>query len=229
MLPAMKYTQFLIAGVLWSLPCVAAEQIPWPEHPRPDMQRPAWVNLNGKWKFAFDPKDIGIKEGWPTDAASKLGREIVVPFPWESKLSGINDPKYKGVAWYAREIEIPAGKDWEGKDAWLIIGACDFETKVWINGKEAGTNIGGYLPVELNLAKFAKPGNRAQVVIRVVDTNDQLVHAQRRDLANGISRRPQFGPHRFLAGQAQYQGRRCWLSRHAQSDRQKANPVDHEP
>ena len=30
------------------------ESIPLPEHPRPDFERTAWVNLNGHWAFTFD-------------------------------------------------------------------------------------------------------------------------------------------------------------------------------
>ena len=29
--------------------------IPLPEHPRPDWERPQWVNLNGEWDFGFEP------------------------------------------------------------------------------------------------------------------------------------------------------------------------------
>lgn len=27
-------------------------EAPWPEYPRPQMQRSAWLNLNGPWEFA---------------------------------------------------------------------------------------------------------------------------------------------------------------------------------
>ena len=32
--------------------------------PRPDFYRRGWKSLNGAWKFAFDDKNIGIREGW---------------------------------------------------------------------------------------------------------------------------------------------------------------------
>ena len=34
------------------------------EYPRPQLVRENWKNLNGKWRFAFDDQDIGIKEQW---------------------------------------------------------------------------------------------------------------------------------------------------------------------
>ena len=37
-------------------------EIPRPEHPRPDFHRAEWQNLNGVWRFRFDPDDAGEKE-----------------------------------------------------------------------------------------------------------------------------------------------------------------------
>ncbi len=146
-----------------------AVDVPWPEHPRPDFERAPWVNLNGPWSFAFDPEDAGLKAEWFRPGAGNFDRRIVVPFPWESKLSGVGQSDYKGVAWYAKEITMPGGPGWEGKDAWLIIGACDFESKIWVNGQPALAHAGGYVPIEVNLSQYAKPGEKAVIVVRGVD------------------------------------------------------------
>lgn len=149
-----------------------AADIPWPEHPRPDFQRSPWINLNGQWEFDFDPQDVGEKEQWFAPGKHAFSKKITVPFPWESKLSGIGDKDYKGVAWYSREITLPDGEGWKGKDAWLIVGACDWEAKVWVNGKPAVEHVGGYLPFEVNLSQFGKPGEKVTVVIRAKDVTD---------------------------------------------------------
>src|SRR5581483_1903018 len=101
-------------------------EIPRPEHPRPDFQRDTWINLNGRWRFTFDPENTGEQLRWyriPHPLASgrpghqagssdivedPFTMEIVVPFPWESRLSGIGATKYKGAAWYQRSIVVPA-------------------------------------------------------------------------------------------------------------------------
>ena len=166
----MKPAHLLIACIVFAAPALGAdEKVPWPEHPRPDFMREPWLNLNGKWKFAFDPDDVGIKEEWFKPGKHRFDREIVVPFAWESKLSGIGE-NYVGVGWYAREITLPDGERWKGKDAWLIVGACDFTAKVWVNGQDAGEFTSGYLPFEANL--FAKPGEKAAIVIRAEDKTD---------------------------------------------------------
>lgn len=161
-----------ILTVFSCLHAAASADIPWPEHPRPDFERSPWVNLNGPWAFAFDPKDAGLKAEWYKPGVGKFDKTIIVPFPWESELSGIHKPEYKGVAWYAREVELPSGPGWEGRDAWLVVGACDFETKVWVNGRPAVEHVGGYVPFEVNLSQFGKPGDRLHVVMRVVDLTD---------------------------------------------------------
>src|SRR5687768_7910858 len=112
-------TKFTLIAVFISYPLFAAE-IPWPEHPRPDFQRRAWVNLNGEWDFAFDPEGVGEKQAWFKPGEHKFDRKIVVPFPWESRLSGIADTVYKGVAWYSRTLTLPDEDDWKKRDAWLI-------------------------------------------------------------------------------------------------------------
>ncbi len=147
----------------------ATDMIPWPEHPRPDFMRPAWVNLNGPWEFCFDPEDVGVKEEWFLPGKHAFDRKITVPFPWESRLSGIGNTEYKGVAWYRREVTIPDTPEWKGKNAWLIIGACDFETRVWINGALKADHVGGYTPIEL---KAGEAGERITIVVRARDITD---------------------------------------------------------
>lgn len=169
-----KHTIFTTGFVLSVFACglALAADPPLPEHPRPDWQRPAWVNLNGQWDFAFDPDDVGVSRQWFVPGKHPLDRKIVVPFPWESRLSGIADTEYKGVAWYSREITLPDGPEWKDRNVWLVIGACDFEAKVWVNGQPAGENVGGYLPFDVNLSDFAKAGERVTVMVRAVDKTD---------------------------------------------------------
>jgi len=87
--------------------------LPRPEYPRPQFVRPEWLNLNGEWEFAFDDADGGRELGWH-DGRPLAGR-IVVPFPYQSELSGVNDKSVHELVWYARtlkwgreKVEIPA-------------------------------------------------------------------------------------------------------------------------
>ena len=141
--------------------------IPRPEHPRPDFQRDDWQNLNGTWLFQFDPDDVGEKERWSEKDNSQFTRTIVVPYPWESKLSGINDKKYSGAAWYRREFTVP--NEWTGKKVFLKFGAVDWEAKVWVNGQHVGSHEGGYSPFEFQITKLVQFGASNRVTVRAFD------------------------------------------------------------
>lgn len=103
-------------------------EIPLPEHPRPDFMRDDWVNLNGTWQFQFDAADEGRAAGWTRGLPS--AREIVVPFPWGSALSGV--PDEAEIGWYSRLIEVP--DYWAGERVFLVIGASDWHTTAWLDG-----------------------------------------------------------------------------------------------
>ncbi|HOX37895.1 MAG TPA: glycoside hydrolase family 2 TIM barrel-domain containing protein [Candidatus Brocadiia bacterium] len=158
-----------VAIAFFTFPACAGEGIPLPEHPRPDFMRESWVNLNGAWAFDFDPSGIGEAEQWFAPGKRELKRSIVVPFPWEAKLSGIADTQYKGVAWYSRTVDIPA--EWKGRRVWLCFGAVDWSAKAWVNGKQVGEHVGGYTPFAFDITDAAAPGQKAAVVLRVEDTS----------------------------------------------------------
>jgi hypothetical protein len=146
-------------------------EIPRPEHPRPQFQRADWLTLNGPWEFRFDDLDEGVAAEWWQPGAAGFDRRIVVPFCWESELSGIHDTSGHQIGWYRRRVAIPGG--WGNRRVWLRFEAADWETTVWINGAEAGRHEGGYTPFALDVTDFVKPGEEATVVVRVFDPTDR--------------------------------------------------------
>jgi beta-galactosidase/beta-glucuronidase len=169
----MVLVRLLAALCLWApalLPAQPGPSVPRAEHPRPDFQRANWLNLNGAWDFRFDPDDLGIKESWWEPGKNIGARKIIVPFCWESSLSGLRDKSGQKIGWYRRTFSIPA--EWRGNHAWLRFDAVDWEARVWVNGKELGSHAGGYTPFEFDLAGVAEPGQEATVVVRVFDATD---------------------------------------------------------
>jgi hypothetical protein len=140
-------------------------EIPLPEHPRPDFQRPQWENLNGTWAFKFDKENVGMNEGWSTNAAA-FPDKIMVPFPWGSKLSGLEDKA--DIGWYARTIKVPEA--WRGQRVFLVVGASDWLTKGYLDGHCVGINQGGYTPFEFELTARVQFGKDQSLVLRVDDT-----------------------------------------------------------
>ena len=143
----------------------SAPIIPLPEHPRPDFERAEWLNLNGRWRFAFDARNEGERAGWPSGALPGA-REIVVPFSWGAPLSGIADSA--DIGWYARSITVP--ESWRGR-VFLAFGASDWRTTAWLDGRRLGEHQGGYTPFSFELMPHARRGEAQRLVVRVDDTD----------------------------------------------------------
>jgi hypothetical protein len=164
---------FVLATVV-ALSCSGPEvvpEIPRPEHPRPDFQRADWLTLNGPWEFRFDDLEKGVAGEWWRAGAAGFDRRIAVPFCWESELSGIHDTTGHQIGWYRRQIHVPGG--WEDRRVWLRFEAADWETTIWIDGKEVGRHEGGYTPFAFDVTDFVKPGGEATLVARVFDPTDR--------------------------------------------------------
>ncbi|PLW10524.1 hypothetical protein PCANC_21124 [Puccinia coronata f. sp. avenae] len=137
---------------------------PWPEYPRPLLRRQYWLNLNGPWQFkpANNAQDIQH----PPYGGCGLDREILVPFPMESGLSGImENHKY---SWYRRTFVVPKG--WQsGRNVLLNFGAVDYEATVFVNGKKVGFHRGGYFKFMLDITAALKPGQKNELLVFVYD------------------------------------------------------------
>lgn len=136
------------------------------ERPRANWERDSYVNLNGAWEFGFDSDEVGGTDEW-YKPDKKFDSIINVPFCWESELSGISDPSYKGQAWYKKTVSVD--NSWKGKKIFLKFGAVDWKCKLWVNGKEVGEHIGGYSPFEMDVTEFMNPGQDNVITLWVED------------------------------------------------------------
>ena len=127
--------------------------IPRNEHPRPDRYRDSWLCLNGQWDFEIDNAKVGLEKKFYQ--RTSLDGRITVPFSPESVLSGIGHTDFMNAVWYRRNIEIPEA--WKGKRVILHIDACDYLTRVFVNGKEAGLpHRGGYISFSYDITNLLK-------------------------------------------------------------------------
>ena len=161
-----KRALFAVVSLL-VLSCVssARAEIPLAEHPRPDFQRAQWLNLNGAWQFRFDKDNVGMEQNW-AGAEAEFPLSITVPFPWGSKLSGVENEA--DIGWYRRTIRVPA--EWKGSRVFVVVGACDWLTTGWLDGNKVGSFQGGYTPFEFELTDCVKWGRDQSLVLRVDDT-----------------------------------------------------------
>jgi galactose mutarotase-like enzyme len=137
---------------------------PLPEYPRPQMVRPAWQSLNGRWEYAVRDKDA------PPPAT--FDGPIVVPFAIESSLSGVS----RAVSdterlWYRRTFRVPTRG--AGDRLLLHFGAVDWDATVFVNGTKMGAHRGGFDPFSLDITDALRPDADQELVVSVWDPTDR--------------------------------------------------------
>lgn len=146
-----------IAANAWS-------DVPRPEHPTPQMFREAWTSLNGEWEFA--ETDDSSEDRFLKD--EPYPDKIVVPFCRESKLSGLERKGFVKNVWYRRHFELRQGDNWPR--TLLHVGACDWHTRVWVNGVQIGDHTGGSVAFALEATRALKMGENTVVIHAFDDT-----------------------------------------------------------
>ncbi len=144
-----------------------AIDMPRPEYPRPSFVREEWVNLNGIWEFTYDHGSRGRRMNWQ-DGREFEGR-ILVPFAYQTEMSGINDKGVHEVVWYARSFDFK--EEWKGRDLLIHFGAVDYACTVYVNGIEVGHNKGGHVPFSFDVAPYCRMGEN-RLTLRVEDALD---------------------------------------------------------
>jgi beta-glucuronidase len=146
------------------------------------------INLDGRWHYIIDRFETGFRgfQGATADENGSLSGffenrqqqqpgelveydfekspTLVVPGDWNSQ----NDELlfYEGTIWYQRNFYVQPK---QGKRYILRFGAVNYEAYVSVNGKKAGTHIGGFTPFEFDVTNLLKSGNN-YIVIKVDNT-----------------------------------------------------------
>ncbi|OEV30950.1 glycosyl hydrolase family 2 [Streptomyces nanshensis] len=138
-----------------------------PEYPRPQLKRDQWRNLNGIWQFAGAEKG----ERPPTGEKRRLGEKVLVPYPVESQLSGVE--RHEERMWYKRSFTVPEGWDiGSGKRLHLNFDAVDWHAAVYVNGERVGAHKGGYDRFTVDVTDALRPGRYQELVVGVHDPTD---------------------------------------------------------
>ena len=151
-----------------------------PEYPRPQMARKNWLNLNGLWNYALTDK---------TAQAAPAGNDgqILVPYPYESALSGVGKKSIPDQKlWYRRSFSVPS--DWNGQRVVLHFGAVNWQAKVKVNGKPVGSHKGAYDAFEFDITDVLQSGeNTLEVAVtNPIDVDGGQVVGKQRAKSEGI-------------------------------------------
>lgn len=127
---------------------------PFQEYPRPQLKRDSYFNLNGTWILN--------------------GKEIIVPFPPQSKASGYKEKALKKLE-YIKEFTLPLDfekslntKQTENRLI-LHFGAVDQIAYLSVDGNFVGNHIGGYLPFSFDITDYLSNNKIHQIALEVTD------------------------------------------------------------
>ena len=128
-------------------------------YPRPQFRRSRWASLDGTWSFSRSPGSHPKSVIWSDT--------IEVPYPPESRLSGLALEGELPVVWYRRTFEVPEA--WDGERLLLHFGAVDYRAEVWLNGHRAGGHEGGYTPFTIDVTELVREGGSQDLCVRAED------------------------------------------------------------
>lgn len=158
---------------------------PLAEYPRPQLVRSSYLNLNGEWECEFSRS---------AEIPAKFGTKILVPFSPETPLSGVGRVLAPNeYLHYKKVFFVPA--DFNKGRILIHFGAVDQIAEVYVNGKKAGTHIGGYTPFTVHATEFIKPGEDNTIIVSVKDYSDtkQYSKGKQKFKRGGIWYSPQSG------------------------------------
>ena len=153
-----------------------------PEYPRPQMARHLWMSLNGLWSY-------GLSEAASTSAPADMSGQILVPYPYESALSGVGKPSIPTQKlWYRRVFSVPAA--WKGQQVLVHFGAVNYDAQVMVNGQMVGSHRGGFDAFSFDITSVLRPGVNEIVVATAnplkIDVEDAQVVGKQRLKPGGI-------------------------------------------
>lgn len=149
-------TLFVFVHLLFCIDLIAVTKIPRLS-PSLVTHKEAKVSLNGEWHFNPSPSVEFWKErnvNWSL---------IQVPGEWV--MQGFEVEKGKAAA-YSRTFTVPA--KWNGERIKLRCNAVYSDCCVFINGKEAGSHLGGFTPFELDVTHLVKFDTENRIDLSVI-------------------------------------------------------------
>lgn len=136
------------------------------------------MSLDGQWGVIIDPYDTGYydyrfqpseygyfldrKMEQPSDLIEynfDTGPTLSVPGDWNTQ----NDELflYEGAIWYKRTFDYEQGGN---NRQFIYIGAANYESQVYLNGKLVGHHIGGFTPFNIEVTDQINEGENTLIV-----------------------------------------------------------------
>lgn len=130
------------------------------------------VDMNGLWKFCFDPESEGLKNNWQNGLDSVHTIQMPVPASFNDFFTDKESREYTGDFWYETSVFVPG--EWEGKNISLRFDGATHRAVVFVNGEKIVTHEGGFLPFTARINDVVNWNGHNRVVICL---NNELSYA----------------------------------------------------
>ena len=140
------------------------------EYPRPQFKRFEFQSLNGEWNFDFDDDRKIFKRN--SFMNLDLEKKIIVPFTYQTRLSGINDLSRHENMVYERVFDLD--ENLRGKNVILNFNAVDNICKVYLNGHFVGEHFDGYSAFKFDVSEYILDKDN-HLVVYVNDNYDPTI------------------------------------------------------
>jgi beta-glucuronidase len=128
------------------------------------------VSLDGTWNTIVDPYETGLGSRFFQNAKPQSGNDLVeydferspklhVPGDWNTQRDSLLF--YEGPMWYQRNFSYHKRP---GSRTFVYIGAANYFSRVWINGKKLGEHVGGFTPFDFDATDQLNDGDNSIVV-----------------------------------------------------------------
>jgi len=136
-----------------------------------------YLDLDGRWRFAFDPGDVGTSDGWMLEDFDDSRWQVVeVPLAWDlydtprfgsydGSRYGTGTAFHDGYAWYRVGFDAPG--TWSGRFVKVCFLGVNYAASVYLNGNLVAEHEGGHTPFALDASAVIRPGARNLLAARV--------------------------------------------------------------
>ena len=148
-----------------------------------DADRRPSVSLNGDWHYLVDPYYTGLysfhheekKNGWFLNEPGEVGDAHVVeynfaksptlkvPGDWNTQKESLFF--YEGLLWYQCDFSFATKP---GKHVFLHVGAANYRSQLWVNGKKVCEHEGGFTSFDCEVTATLRDGQN--FIVAAVDS-----------------------------------------------------------
>jgi beta-galactosidase len=105
------------------------------------------ISLNEQWKFSKD------QAAGQAPSSNLNWQNLSIPHTWNVEDVMDDEPGYyRGTGWYKRKLKL--NNSAKNKEIFLVFNGINQEAEVFVNGKLAGSHIGGYTKFVVPVSRF---------------------------------------------------------------------------